>query len=112
MATSSELDAPDIELSAAEQEEIRHKIYATLLAQADLNHGTAQEASPAAFNLAEMRHGTPLLNPFPSQQLHFWSIPDVFPWKNKCLALHKFHVANLLRIWFEKSYTEMKIIVV
>ena len=54
---ASESDALNIELSAAEQEEIRHKIYATLLAQANLNEGAAQAATPeepAAMSLTEM----------------------------------------------------------
>lgn len=54
---TGESDAPDIELSAAEQEEIRHKIYATLLAPAaSLNESTVQarsSAKPAELTMAE-----------------------------------------------------------
>jgi tetratricopeptide (TPR) repeat protein len=47
----------DIELSAAEQEEIRHKIYSTLLRQAGLNDGDGQPAvsdDPSTKSKAEM----------------------------------------------------------
>ena len=56
-AQASESDALNIELSAAEQEEIRHKIYATLLAQASLSEApteAATPAEPAAMSLGEM----------------------------------------------------------